>query len=102
MNDNKKEELLKEIGDLKAKILKHPYWLTGSVIETTRKQGKTVKPFNYLSQSINGKTKTTYISSKQLPAFKKAVIEGEKLKETISKIGSLHIQLLKMEATDVV
>jgi len=95
MNSLEKEELLRELSELKKNLLKTSYWVTGSVIETTRKQSNKEKPFFYLSQSIKGKTKTTYIAASQLQAFKDAVSEGENLKSTLSRINEIHIQLIK-------
>ena len=89
------EELLEELSQLKENLLNAPYWVTGSVIETTRKQSNKEKAFFYLSQSIKGKTKTTYISASQLDVFKDAVNEGEKLKSILSRINEIHIQLIK-------
>lgn len=92
-----KSELLKQLEDLKKELISIPYWINGSVIETTRKQAKKEKPFYYLSQSINGKTKTTYISATHLESFKNAANEGEKIKEILAKMNEINIQLLKKE-----
>lgn len=95
MSDKDRKELLERVEQLNQEFINAPYWVMGSVIETTRKQSKKEIPFYYLSQSVNGKTKTTYISLAKLQAFKKAAAEGQKLKETLSEIGKIHVSLLK-------
>ena len=92
------KELLKQLEALKKELFTIAYWVNGSVIETTRTQSTNTKPFFYLSQSIKGKTKTTYISAAQLESFKQAVIDGEKAKEILGKINNIHIQLIKARA----
>jgi len=78
-----------------AEIAEAPLWVNGSVIESTRKANGKEYPFNYLSQSIGGKTQTTYISVKQLDEFKNAVEEGLKVKKLITELGNINIKLLK-------
>lgn len=76
-------------------ITEAPMWVNGSVIESTRKVNSKDYPFYYLSQSIEGKTQTTYISAKQLTQFKAAVVDGLRVKKLIAELGSINIKLLK-------
>lgn len=76
-------------------ITEAPMWVNGSVIESTRKVNGKEYPFYYLSQSIEGKTQTTYIKVKQLDQFKNAAVEGMKVKKLITELGSINIKLLK-------
>jgi len=90
----RRKNILAEIAEI-AEIAEAPLWVNGSVIESTRKANGKEYPFNYLSQSIGGKTQTTYISAKQLDEFKKAVEEGLKVKKLIAELGNINIKLLK-------
>ena len=76
-------------------VAEDPMWVNGSVIESTRKVNGKEYPFYYLSQSIDGKTQTTYISAKQLDQFKDAVVEGLRVKALIAELVSINIKLLK-------
>lgn len=81
-------ELLKKIGDV-------PLWINGSVVETTRKvRGKEI-PFYYLSLSIKGKNKITYISAPHLKQFKAAVIAGDKVKQLQHELSAINMKLIK-------
>ena len=84
----RRKHILKEIAEV-------PIWVNGSVIESTRKVNGKEYPFCYLSQSIEGKTQTTYISTKQLEQFKNAVAEGTRVKKLISELGNINIKRLK-------
>jgi len=95
-----KFELLEKLNELKTELIKSPHWVAGTVIETTRKQSKKEKPFYYLSQSIKGKTKTTYIAARHLEAFKKAEAEGERIKQLMAEINRINILLIKSEVSD--
>jgi hypothetical protein len=95
MSDTEIKNLLEKIDVINEALIASNYWISGSVIETTRKRGKTEKPFFYLSQSINGKNKITYIPMAKLKAFKDAVQVGKKVKKMLSEIDQLNIQLLK-------
>ena len=88
-------EMIEKLKELKQELVELPHWVAGTVIETTRKQSKTEKPFYYLSQSVKGKTKTTYIAAKHLGAFKKAEAEGERLKKILAEIHGINILLIK-------
>ena len=100
MNSDEKRKLREKLRLLKQELQDAPCWINGTVIESTRKQSKTVKPFYYLSQSVNGKTKTTYIAPRHLESFKKAAAEGIRLKEILSEINSINILMLKSESNN--
>jgi len=97
MNDSEKLKIRRD--KLVRRICNAPLWVSGSVVETTRRfQGKET-PFFYLSQSINGKNRITYISAKQLAKFKKAAVEGRKMKTLQLDLSAINIKLIKTENT---
>ncbi len=95
MNDRQKLKTRRD--KLVQKICNAPLWVSGSVVETTRKSQGKEKPFFYLSQSINGKNKITYISEKQLAKFKKAAAEGTKMKKLQLDLSAINTKLIKAE-----
>ena len=97
MNDvdkriEQREELLRKIHDL-------PLWVNGSVIETTRKFRGRETPFYYLSQSIKGKNKITYISAANLDRFRKAAAEGVNMRELQHELSTINVKLIKAGLT---
>ncbi len=81
--------------ELLNRIEKAPFWVYGSVIETTRKiRGKRI-PFYYLSQSVNGKNKITYISEAHLEHFKNAASEGIIIRRLLVELSSISVKLIK-------
>lgn len=93
MNDvdklvEQREELLRKIHDA-------PLWLNGSVVETTRKFRGKETPFYYLSQSIKGKNKITYISAAHLDRFREAAAAGMKIRELQYELGAINAKLIK-------
>jgi hypothetical protein len=97
---NEVKQLLKQRAGLLKEIQKMPIWVNGSVIESIRKYQGRETPFCYLSQSIKGKNKTTYISAKDLDKFKVAAKEGLRLKELLSELNTVNIQLIKVGYND--
>ena len=53
----KSGELKTEIRESIRELSRLEGWITGSLIKTTRDQGRGPKPFNYLSRSVKGKNK---------------------------------------------
>lgn len=93
----KEKELLLQRRLLLEELLECETWITGSIIETKRIQSGKEKPFSYLSRSLSGKTNTTYLSKKDLPAFKRARLAGIRVQESLNKIIALNIKLLKIQ-----
>lgn len=94
------DKLKKRRDELLEKINNAPHWVIGSVVETTRKFQGRETPFYYLSQSLKGKNKITYISSANLDKFKKAAAEGTRVKELIHELSAMNVKLMKAEASD--
>ena len=84
----RQEELHKALQELSP-------WVNGSLIETTRKQGEKISPFYYLSQTINGKVKTTYVAAKQVEEFRQAVNRATQAKQIYQALSEINIRLIK-------
>ena len=90
------KELVDQRDALLKELMEIPLWVSGSVVESVRKYRGKKSPFYYLSQSINGKNKVTYISAKQLEDFKSASMNGQHMKDIVSKLSLVNIKLLKV------
>lgn len=98
MNDvdkliEQREELLRKMHDA-------PLWVIGSVVETTRKFRGRETPFYYLSQSIKGKNKITYISAANLDRFRTAAAEGVKMRALQHELSAINSKLIKTGVND--
>lgn len=93
MNDV--ENLIAQRDELLSKICDVPLWVSGSVVETTRKVRGKEMPFYYLSHSIKGKNKITYISAANLKQFKAASIQGDKIKRLQNELSAANMKLIK-------
>ena len=88
---NSRQEKLEKLANI-------PGWVIGSLVETTRKQGKRTSPFRYLSHSIDGRNKITYVSEKQMAAFEQAVENGRQARRLLEEIAGLTTKIIKAEA----
>jgi hypothetical protein len=93
MNDV--DKLIEQREKLLRKIYDAPLWVNGSVVETTRKFRGRETPFYYLSQSIKGKNKITYISASNLERFRTAAAEGVKIRELQYELSAINAKLIK-------
>jgi len=73
-------------------------WALGSLVETERKQGGKRKPFRYLSRSIQGKNRITYVSADQLDEMREALQEGKKLRKLVEQVADLTVAIIKAQA----
>lgn len=89
------EELLEQRELLLKELLECPLWVSGSVVESIRKYHGKESPFYYLSQSIKGKNKITYVSAKNLEKFKAAAGAGQDVKDLLSRLSMVNVKLLK-------
>ena len=89
------DKLIEQREELLSKIHDAPLWVNGSVVETTRKYRGLETPFYYLSQSLKGKNKITYISAAYLDRFRKAAAEGVKMKALQHELSAINSKLIK-------
>lgn len=89
------KELLNERDVLLKELMNTPLWLNGSVVESIRKYRGKESPFYYLSQSVNGKNKITYVSARHLANFKHAADAGQNVKSLLVKLSMVNVKLLK-------
>ena len=74
-----------------------PGWVNGSLVQTHRLQAGTAKPFRYLSRSVGGRNRITYVATGQMPAFRKALKAGRRAEALFERICELSIAILKAE-----
>ena len=83
-----RERYLKELIGIKE-------WIAGSLIVTERKQGNGMRPFRYLSRSIEGKNKITYVSEKHAGEFERLLRNGRRAEELFREISELTVKIIK-------
>ena len=86
----KRKQILKELMQLKG-------WVTGSLVHTHRTQVQKKKPFSYVSRSVRGKNRITYVSQDKVSQFKSQIEAGKKAKELFEQVSELTIKLIKMQ-----
>ena len=89
------DKLIEQREELLSKIHAAPLWVNGSVVETTRKYRGRETPFYYLSQSLKGKNKITYISAANLDCFRKAAADGVKMRVLQHELSAINSKLIK-------
>ena len=70
-------------------------WISGSLIVTARKQGNGIRPFRYLSRSIGGKNRITYVSEKHMGVFEKQLKNGKRAEWLFREISELTAKIVK-------
>jgi len=75
-----------------------PGWVGGSLVQTRRVQAGTARPFRYLSRSVGGRNRITYVAAGEMPAFRAAVKAGRRAAVLFDRICELTVAILKAEA----
>ena len=70
-------------------------WALGSLVETERQQGGKRKPFRYLSRSIQGRNRITYVSEGQVEMLRQSLQEGRKAKRLLEEVADLTVTIIK-------
>jgi hypothetical protein len=60
-------------------------------------QGGRAKPFRYLSRSIRGQNRITYVAASQVSAFRAALNVGKRAAALFAQISELSVAILKAE-----
>ena len=76
-------------------------WVTGSLVKTERLQRGKKSPFHYLSRSLNGKNRITYVAARDLEAFTEVVVIGRRARRLFEQITELTIAIIKAEHKQV-
>jgi len=72
-------------------------WVLGSLVETERNQGGKRKPFRYLSRSVNGRNRITYVSQAQMGPLRCSLESGKRAKELLARISDLTVAIIKAQ-----
>ena len=89
------EKLKQKRAELVKQLLQLDGWSYGSLISTERKSNNKRYPFHYLSRSVNGKNKITYVSKGKLEEVKRILRNGKKCQEIFELISELSIAIVK-------
>ena len=71
-------------------------WISGSLVVTDRKQGDGIRPFRYLSRSIGGKNRITYVSEKHMGVCEEQLKNGKRAERLFREISELTVKIVKM------
>lgn len=74
-----------------------PGWIGGSLVQTRRVQAGAAKPFRYLSRSVRGRNRITYVAAGEMPAFRAALKAGRGATALFERVCELSVAILKAE-----
>ena len=86
----KREKILNELAELTG-------WVTGSLVKTERTQQGKKSPFNYLSRSVNGVNRITYVAAGDFEIFKGVVETGRRARRLFEQVTELTIAIIKAQ-----
>ena len=86
----KRQRILNELSALSG-------WVTGSLVKTERTQQGKKSPFHYLSRSLNGVNRITYVAAGNFEIFTEAVKTGKQAKRLFEQVTELTIAIIKAE-----
>lgn len=92
------EVLRRRRGKAIAALAALPGWVGGSLVQTRRVQSGTARPFRYLSRSVAGRNRITYVAAGELAAFRTAVKAGRRAAVLLERVSELTVAILKAEA----
>ena len=72
-------------------------WVTGSLVKTERTQLGKKSPFCYLSRSLNGRNRITYVAAGDLKTFTKILETGKRARRLFEQITELTVAIIKAE-----
>ncbi len=72
-------------------------WVTGSLVKTERTQRGKKSPFHYLSRSLNGVNRITYVAAGNLEIFTEAVETGKHARKLFEQVTELTIAIIKAQ-----
>lgn len=72
-------------------------WVRGSLVQTRRRQADRERPFRYLSRSVEGRNRITYVAADKMAAFGSALEAGRRASVLFERICELTIAILKVE-----
>ena len=86
----KRQEILNELAGLSG-------WITGSLVKTERTQQGKKSPFHYLSRSLKGTNRITYVPAGDLGIFTEVMETGRRARRLFEQITELTIAIIKAE-----
>lgn len=76
-----------------------PGWVTGSLVETERTQSGKRQAFRYLSRSVGGRNRITYVSVEQVERFRESLRHGARARQLCARVVELTIAIIKASAS---
>jgi hypothetical protein len=95
MQTSEIEKLKRKRSVLLERLIRLEGWTTGSIVTTERKRNSRRYPFHYLSRSVDGSNKITYIGAGELKDWSGLLSNGKKARKLFDRITELSIVILK-------
>jgi hypothetical protein len=70
-------------------------WVRGSLVQSHRMQANKERPFRYLSRSVKGRNRITYVAADKMAAFRSAQEAGQRAAVLFEHISELTIAILR-------
>ena len=91
------DRLRKQRSECMEELAALPGWVGGSLVQTRRVRAGVAKPFRYLSRSVLGRNRITYVAAGEMPAFRAALEAGRRATALVERVSELSIAILKAE-----
>lgn len=92
------EQLRQQRADMLAELIDNPFWIRGSVVETTQK-GRTSteqrRPHRFISRKVQGRSRSAYLRKECVQIAKRAMARREDVERLIDDIAEINIELIK-------
>lgn len=75
-----------------------PGWVLGSLVQTEREQAGSRKPFRYLSRSVQGKNRITYVSEAEEQQVRQALEAGRTARQLLGRVSDLTMAIIKTKS----
>jgi hypothetical protein len=72
-------------------------WARGSLVQTRRMQANRERPFRYLSRSVGGRNRITYVAADKMKAFRSALDAGQRASVLFERVSELTIEILRAQ-----
>jgi len=76
----------------------HTIKVHGSLVQTEREQAGLRKPFRYLSRSVQGRNRITYVSEHQVRRVQEAFEAGRAARDLLERASDLTMAIIKAES----
>ena len=96
--DTTSDDLRQRRTQLLDELTENPFWIRGSVVETTQK-GRTPteqrRPHRFISRKVEGRSRSVYLRKECVEVAKRASARRDDVERLIDEIAEINIELIK-------